>query len=99
MNRWSVCKRDGQWRVVDDGIWHDTCDTLAEAHTYATQLAVADVLFDDGGLTHLRALQLSSQALRHLLCALESGDLTDWLDWIGWNDGYQQNRQELLSTP
>jgi hypothetical protein len=55
--RWSVRKRDGQWRVYDRGFWHDSFDTLVDAHTYATQCAVADVLYEPGGLTWLRKLE------------------------------------------
>lgn len=56
MTRWTVCKRDNEWRVYDRGIWSDTFLTLPEAHTYATQNAVADILFMDGALTLLRSL-------------------------------------------
>lgn len=57
MNRWRVQKIGGSWRVLDYGTWHDTFDTLPEAHTYATQLAVADELFNPGGLTFLNSLK------------------------------------------
>lgn len=53
MKRWSVRKVNGQWRVYDRGAWWDTFDTLEEAHTYATQNAVADELYESGGLTRL----------------------------------------------
>ena len=55
--RWSVRKRDGAWRVYDRGCWHDTYPTLVEAHTYATQCAVADSLYEPGGLTWLRKIE------------------------------------------
>lgn len=55
-HKWSVCKRDGQWRVLARGVWYDTFDTLPEAHTYATQCAYADSLYEPGGLTCLTAL-------------------------------------------
>ena len=54
--RWSVRKRRGVWRIYDQGTWHDTCDTLAEAHTYATQCAVFDELCEPGGLSRLSVL-------------------------------------------
>jgi hypothetical protein len=56
VNRWKVNKRAGQWRVYDRGIWHDTFDTLQAAHTYATQCAVADELYEPGGLTWLKQI-------------------------------------------
>lgn len=55
-SRWSVRKKGGQWRVYDRQWWHDTFDTLEEAHTYATQCAVADILYEPGGLTLLAKL-------------------------------------------
>lgn len=57
MKRWAVCKRNGQWRVMDSGVWHDTFESLSEAHTFATQCAVADKLFEPGGLVYLSDLQ------------------------------------------
>ena len=57
MNRWSVVKREGQWRVLDRGAWHETHDTLAQAHTAATQYAVIDECFKAGGLTRLKDLE------------------------------------------
>lgn len=56
-NNWMIKYRDGVWRIYDNQVWHDSCATLTEAHTYATQLAVADTLFEPGGLTLLRWLQ------------------------------------------
>ena len=56
MKRWTIRKRLGRWRVFDRHIWHDTFDTLEAAHTYATQNAVADELYQPGGLTCLRTL-------------------------------------------
>lgn len=57
-NRWQVRQVvPGRWGVFDNGSWQDVFDTLSEAHTYATQLAVADELFSPGGLTYLRALK------------------------------------------
>lgn len=72
-NQWSVKKlpathprHPGEWGVYDGRViydWadgpclHDVFPTLKEAHTYATQLAVADTLFEPGGLTWLAALQ------------------------------------------
>ena len=55
--RWSVRKRNGAWRVYDRGHWHDSFDTLVDAHTYATQCAVADELYEPGGLTWLAKIQ------------------------------------------
>lgn len=60
--RWTVAKRDGRWRVLDRGVWHDTFDTLEQAHTYATQCAVADVLFETGGLDLLANMKAGSYA-------------------------------------
>ena len=56
MKRWSVAKRDGVWRVYDRGVWHDSYETLVEAHTDATCNAVADVLYAPGGLSCLARL-------------------------------------------
>jgi hypothetical protein len=53
MKRWAIDKKNGRWRVLDRGIWHDSFDTLKDAHTYATQCAVADELYSPGGLTCL----------------------------------------------
>lgn len=55
-HRWSVCKRDGRWRVLDRGIWSETYDTLAQAHTAATQHAIADCLYQPGGPAYLAEL-------------------------------------------
>lgn len=55
-HRWSVAKRGGRWRVIDRGVWAETHDSLAEAHTSATQNAVADRLYEPGGLTLLAQL-------------------------------------------
>lgn len=65
--RWRVCKRNQVWRIYDSrGYWHDSSDTLEDAHTYATQLAVADVLFEPGGLTRLRQLSRDAAAAHAL---------------------------------
>lgn len=69
-NQWSVKKipsdhprHSGSWGVYDKRserygpTLHDVFDTLKDAHTYATQLAVLDSLFEPGGLTLLRTLQ------------------------------------------
>jgi hypothetical protein len=56
MTRWTVAKRDGQWRVYDRHIWHDTFPSLEDAHTYATQCAVTDCIYTPGGLTLLAQL-------------------------------------------
>lgn len=61
--RWSVRKRNGQWRIYDHGTWADVYDTLPEAHTAATQNAVTDVLWAPGGLTMLRELIWARQQL------------------------------------
>lgn len=64
MKRWSVRKEeDGRWCVLDRDCRYDIYDTLEEAHTYATQLAVADVLFEPGGLTCLKRLQTAYNTL------------------------------------
>lgn len=57
MNRWTIRKRNGRWRVYQDEWWWDTFDTLEDAHTYATQSAVADTLFNPGGLLKLANLK------------------------------------------
>lgn len=89
IKRWSVCKREGKWRIIDRDTWHDTCDTLAEAHTYATQLAVADRLFSAGGLTCLRVLVESYWA---------HDDFSDWQDWLG-NGRLKQDIEKFLPPP
>lgn len=55
--RWTIKKRDGQWRVYDRGVWVETFNTLQEAHTEATRNAVADILYQPGGLTLLAELK------------------------------------------
>jgi hypothetical protein len=65
MSDWRVCKRDGTWRVYDRGVWHETHRSLTEAHTAATQLAVACELFTEGGLTRLRVMQRIVESYRH----------------------------------
>lgn len=62
MSRYRVCKRDGQWRMYDRDVWTDTFDTLHGAHTWATQCAVSDVLYEPGGLTRMRELLQLEQA-------------------------------------
>jgi hypothetical protein len=66
---WAVCKRDGQWRIYqqwrDGWSWHNSEDTLAAAHTAATQYAVMDELFTAGGLTRLKAMQTACGACSH----------------------------------
>lgn len=57
MKRWTVRRKDGGWGVFDRGVWSDQFDTLTEAHTWATQCAVADTLYSPGGLTLLRILK------------------------------------------
>jgi hypothetical protein len=57
MNRWKVIKRNNRWRVLDGGAWHETHDTLVDAHTAATQNAVAADLYSPGGLTCLATLR------------------------------------------
>ena len=54
--RWCIKYRNSQWRIYDRDQWSCTFDTLPEAHTWATQSAVADVLYQAGGLTWLRRL-------------------------------------------
>ena len=57
MNRWKVIKRNNRWRVYDNNQWHETHDTLVEAHTAATQLAVTAMCFQPGALTILKYLR------------------------------------------
>lgn len=67
MNRakphWAVRKRDGRWRVYKRGTWADTFDTLPEAHTDATQNAVAETLYAPGGLTLLAEMRQAHNLL------------------------------------
>ena len=62
-HRWSVRKQNGRWRVYDRNVWSDTFDSLEEAHTWATQCAVADKLYTEGGLRQLAAML--AKASRH----------------------------------
>jgi hypothetical protein len=52
-----VCKRDGRWRVYDGISWYETHDTLAEAHTAATQLAITTWVFQPGALAEFFRLK------------------------------------------
>lgn len=63
MKRWRVCKRHGAWRIYDRGTWWDTYNTLTEAHTVATQNAVADTLYQPGGLTLLEEMRHAHNVL------------------------------------
>lgn len=54
--RWTVKKKNDYWVVYDRGIAWNCYNTLAEAHTEATQNAVADTLYAPGGLTTLKYL-------------------------------------------
>ena len=55
MSRWSVKFRNGELRVYDGESWADRFPTLPQAHTAATQLAIATELFAPGGLTRWHA--------------------------------------------
>jgi hypothetical protein len=55
MNRWSVKFRNGEWRVYHGQFWADRFPTLVQAHTAATQCAIACELFAPGGLTRWKA--------------------------------------------
>lgn len=55
--RWTVNKRGTHWCVYDRHILWDRFDTLADAHTAATQNAVADTFYAPGGLTLLTHLK------------------------------------------
>lgn len=47
--------------------WADTFDSLPEAHTWATQCAVADEIYEPGGLTRITMMcQLEQSILRWL---------------------------------
>lgn len=70
MKRWRVEKHGGRWRVLDAGAWMDTFPTLPEAHTYATQLAVVNEIFEPGGLSFLKELQTAYVTL-HTIRATE----------------------------
>lgn len=60
--RWSVRRWKNEWGVYDRDICHDSFPTLEEAHTFATQCAVADILFESGGLTLLSNMKSGSYA-------------------------------------
>ncbi len=75
MNRWKVVKRNNRWRVLDGGAWHETHDTLVEAHTAATQNAVAAELYSPGGLTCLATLR---QREREWVLAKHPYPLAEW---------------------
>ena len=50
--KWAIRFRDKQWRLYDPKeSWHDTFETLPEAHTWGTAAAIAQELFQPGGLT------------------------------------------------
>jgi hypothetical protein len=55
--RWTVRKHNGAWGVYDWGVLSDKFDTLDEAHTWATQNAVADELYAPGGLTRIALIR------------------------------------------
>lgn len=78
MSDYSVCKRDGRWRVYQDDTWTDTFDTLDEAHDWASQCAVADVLYEPGGLTRMT---LMCQLEQLILCWLAG-----WVSVVRVND-------------
>lgn len=54
---WFVCKRDGRWRVYDRGVWHDTYDSLPDAHSAALAYTLSAELFTRGGLVRFAALR------------------------------------------
>lgn len=56
MARWHVRCREGQWQVLDRGVWHDTYPCLVDAHTAATQYAIATDVFKPGFLTWFKEL-------------------------------------------
>lgn len=56
MKRWKVCKRAGEWRVYDRGVWWDTYPSLQDAHSWALRCAVTDELWAADGITRLREL-------------------------------------------
>jgi hypothetical protein len=60
--RWTVKKKNHYWVVFDRGVAWDCYDNLAAAHTLATQNAVADVLYAEGGLTCLLELKKEAEA-------------------------------------
>ena len=60
--RWSVRRWKAGWGVFDRDICFDSFPTLEEAHTYATQCAVADVLFASGGLMMLADMKAGCYA-------------------------------------
>ena len=55
--KWAVRKRDNRWQLYDTkGSHFDSFDTLPEAHTMATRYAIAEIVFQPGGLTRFKAL-------------------------------------------
>lgn len=54
--RWSVRRVGDSWGVFDRGVWADVFPTLVEAHTWATQCAVAAEVYQPGGLTRCKEL-------------------------------------------
>lgn len=59
MRKWTVCKREGRWRVYDNNTWSDTFDTLPQAHSWAMACAISDWLYEPGGLTRIKELFLT----------------------------------------
>lgn len=78
MTRWSIRKRHGQWRVFDRDLWHDTFPTLEEAHTYATQQAVTDEIFEPGGLTRLKAMINQHKPCSRCTAGCDNNCQQDW---------------------
>ena len=87
--RWRVDYRRGAWRVVNPkGVWHDSADTLPDAHTYAAQCAVADVLFAPGGLSRLSELHTR----------WDMDELVDFAQWLSVElRGTPLSRMDALS--
>lgn len=69
-----MCKREGRWRLFDPtGVWVDVFDSLDQAHTWATQCAVCDAVFEPGGLDRVsRMLNAEEAEFKRKLLAYDS---------------------------
>jgi len=67
-DRWRVCRWHGKWAVFapDCNVAHEDWPTLAEAHTAAIQLAIADHLFKPGGVTAFKQLRSDAETWARL---------------------------------
>lgn len=62
MNRWRIRKRSGKWQIISpDGIWHDSAESLPEAHDDATRFAIWDELCQPTGLLCYYGLRMLAE--------------------------------------